>query len=62
VGRVVYALSEVDLYKMTGSDGRNQSLTLPCREVFARGQRVIQVEGPFDLVEAVEVHRGFWGK
>jgi tRNA(Arg) A34 adenosine deaminase TadA len=60
VGRVVYALSEVDLYKMTGRDGRNQTLVLPCREVFGRGQRAIQVEGPFDLLEAAEVHLGFW--
>ena len=61
VGRVVYALSEVELYEMTGRDGRNQTLTLPCREVFGRGQREVQVEGPFDLPEAAEVHRGFWG-
>lgn len=61
VGRVVYALSEVELYKMTGSDARNQTITLPCREVFARGQRTTQVEGPFDLPEAVSVHLGFWG-
>ena len=61
VGRVVYALSEVELYEMTGRDGRNQTLTLPCRQVFRRGQREVQVEGPFDLPEAAEVHRGFWG-
>ena len=60
VGRVVYALSEVSLYAMTGSDGRNQTLALPCREVFAHGQRPIQVEGPADLPEAAEVHQGFW--
>jgi tRNA(Arg) A34 adenosine deaminase TadA len=60
VGRVVYALSEVSLYEMTGSDGRNQTLTLPCREVFARGQRAVLVEGPFDLPEVAAVHLGFW--
>ncbi len=62
VGRIVFALSEVDLYAMTGSDDRNQTLALPCREVFAHGQRPIQVEGPFDLPEAASVHQGFWGK
>ena len=61
VGRVVYAFSEVSLYEMTGSDGRNQTLTLPCREVFARGQRAVLVEGPFDLPEVAAVHLGFWG-
>lgn len=60
VGRVVYALSEVDLYQMTGSDPENPTLCLSCREVFAHGQRPIQVEGPFDLPAARQVHAGFW--
>jgi tRNA(Arg) A34 adenosine deaminase TadA len=62
VGRVVFALSEADLYRMTGSDPENPTLSLPCREVFARGQRHVLVEGPFELAEAREVHRGFWQK
>jgi len=62
VGRVVYALAEVDLYKITGRNPKNPTLALPSREVFSHGQRVIQVEGPFELPEAMEVHQGFWGK
>lgn len=62
VGRVVFALSEEELYKMTGSDPENPTLSLPCREVFARGQRPVVVEGPVELPEAREVHYGFWHK
>ena len=60
VGRVVYALSEVELYNIIGPS--DQHLLLPCREVFARSQRPVQVEGPADplLVEARAVHAGFW--
>jgi hypothetical protein len=35
-------------------------LALPCRESFTHGQLKIQVEGPFDLLEALLVHTGFW--
>ncbi len=62
IGRVVYALSESRLYEIVGEDLENPALKLPCREVFARGQRDIQVAGPFDLPESVSVHRGFWNQ
>jgi tRNA(Arg) A34 adenosine deaminase TadA len=60
VGRVVYALSETDLYKIVGPSPDH--LMLPCREVFARSQRPIDVLGPcLDLdAEAKSVHIGFW--
>jgi tRNA(Arg) A34 adenosine deaminase TadA len=62
VGRVVFALSEVQLLEMTGSNPDNPTLSLPCREVFARGQRLVQVEGPASELEAEAraVHAGFW--
>ncbi len=60
VGRVVFALSEASLYEIIGSDLQNPTLSLPCREVFAHGQRTIKVEGPFDIPEARTVHLGFW--
>jgi tRNA(Arg) A34 adenosine deaminase TadA len=60
IGRVVYALSEVDLLHMTASDQRNLTMSLPCREVFAHGQRVVQVVGPVEIPEAIAVHQGFW--
>lgn len=60
VRRVVFALSETDLYDMVGPSPDH--LMLPCREVFARSQRPVQVDGPaIELdVEARAVHTGFW--
>ena len=60
VGRVVYALSEVDLYGIVGPSPDH--LLLPCREVFARSQRPVQILGPtLELdAEAKAVHEGFW--
>lgn len=60
IGSVVYALAEETLYEMTGADAENPTLVLPCRTVFAAGQRTVRVEGPYDIAEAVEVHAGFW--
>ena len=58
IGRVVYALSEDGLYAMTGDSP--ESLKLPCREVFARGGRAVEVTGPLLEAEAARVHQGFW--
>ena len=48
----------------TGSDEQNPTFDLPCRDVFARGQKDIRVIGPFPELAplAAEVHRGFWNK
>ena len=62
VGRVVYALSEASLLQLTGSDPENPTLSLPCRDVFARGQRPTQVVGPLREDEARQAHAGFWHK
>ena len=60
VRRVVYALSEVGLYEIIGPSPEN--LLLPCREVFARSGRSVEVLGPaIELdAEARAVHAGFW--
>jgi len=60
IGRVVYALSEVDLYAIIGPSPEH--LLLPCREVFARAQRPITVRGPISELggEARAVHEDFW--
>jgi tRNA(Arg) A34 adenosine deaminase TadA len=60
VGRVVYALSEQGLAKYTGNRKENPSLRLPCRELFARGNRRVIVAGPAIEKEAGKVHEGFW--
>jgi tRNA(Arg) A34 adenosine deaminase TadA len=58
IGRVVYALSEDGLYAMTGDSP--ESLKLPCREVFARGGRAVEVAGPHLEDDAARVHKNFW--
>ncbi|WP_301153809.1 nucleoside deaminase [Metapseudomonas otitidis] len=60
VGRVVYALSEHSLLGLTGAHPENPTFALPCREVFARGQRAIEVRGPMLEAEAASAHEGFW--
>ncbi len=60
IGRVVYALSETRLRSITGAHPENPTLDLPCRDVFARGQRTVEVVGPVLEDEAVVVHEGFW--
>ena len=42
----------------------NRTLLLTCREVFAKGQKDIKVEGPFPEIEdeVVEVHKNYWKK
>lgn len=62
IGRVVFGASEEALLALTGSHPENPTLSLPCREVFARGQRSVEVVGPVGALvdELVEPHRGFW--
>lgn len=60
IARVVYALSETRLLQLTGAHPENPTLSLPCREVFARGQRAVAVLGPFLEDEAARAHEGFW--
>jgi tRNA(Arg) A34 adenosine deaminase TadA len=62
IGRVVYGMSEQRLLQMTGNHAENPTLDLPCRELFARGQKPIEVTGPVPAVEEeiAELHRAFW--
>lgn len=60
IGRVVYALAEQDLLKYTGRQQENPSLDIPCRDIFAKGHRLIEVSGPLLQEEAGKVHEGFW--
>ena len=62
VGRVVYGMSEKSLLELTGSDPENPTLSLPCRQVFAAGQRPTEVIGPLREDEARVAHAGFWHK
>ena len=58
IGRVVYGLSEHRLRGVTGNHPENPTLDLPCREVFASGQRPTQVVGPLLEDEAEALHDG----
>jgi tRNA(Arg) A34 adenosine deaminase TadA len=62
IGRLVYGMSEARLLEMTGNHSENPTLDLPCREVFSRGQKPMQVIGPVAEVEEeiAAVHRDFW--
>jgi len=62
IGRLVYGMSERRLLELTGNHVENPTLDLPCREVFAHGQKAVQVSGPFAEVaeEIAALHRDFW--
>ena len=62
IGRLVYGMSEKQLLQFTGNHAQNPTLDLPCREVFARGQKTVLVTGPVPGVEEeiAAVHRAFW--
>ena len=60
IGRLVFGFSEASLRAMTGSHPWNPTLALPCRELFARGSRKIEVIGPYLEDEAAVPHQGFW--
>jgi tRNA(Arg) A34 adenosine deaminase TadA len=60
IGRLVYGLSERRLKTITGDHAENPTLDLPCRVVFAAGQRPVEVLGPLLEDEAAAVHEGAW--
>jgi len=62
IGRVVYGIAEKRLLELTGDHDQNPTFDLPCREVFSRGQKEIEVVGPFPEIEGkvIEVHKGYW--
>ena len=60
IGRIVYGLSQDSLLGLTGANEENPTLSLPCREVFARGQRRVEIVGPLLEEEAAKPHEGFW--
>lgn len=60
IGRMVYGLSEARLKTITGDHPENPTLDLPCRAVFASGQRETVVVGPLLEDEAARIHETFW--
>jgi len=60
IGRVVYGQAEHDLKTAAGLDPENPTMSLPCRMVFAAGQRQVEVVGPLLADEAAELQADFW--
>ena len=62
IGHLVYGMSERRLLELTGRHHENPTMDLPCRTVFAHGQKRIGVTGPVPEVEAeiAALHAGFW--
>jgi tRNA(Arg) A34 adenosine deaminase TadA len=60
VRRVVFALSQEEIGRITGGNPENMQLTISSREIFARGDHKVQVSGPHLLEQASAVHEGFW--
>ncbi len=62
IGRVVYGMAEHALLALTGDHAENPTMDLPCREVFAHGQKPIRVIGPVAALEPeiAALHRAFW--
>jgi tRNA(Arg) A34 adenosine deaminase TadA len=60
VGRLVYGMSEHDLKTFTADHAENPTLDLPCRVVFAAGQRAMEVVGPMLVEESAALHAGVW--
>jgi tRNA(Arg) A34 adenosine deaminase TadA len=62
IGRLVYGLSEARLRGITGNHPENPTLDLPCRAVFASGQRATEVIGPLLEDEAAALHDCVWSR
>ncbi len=62
IGRIVFGIAEKALLAETGNHPENPTLDLPCRHVFARGQKDIRVIGPVEaMVEPITaLHRRYW--
>jgi len=62
IGHLVYGMTEKRLLQLTGNHGENPTMDLPCRDIFSRGQKAIEVIGPVPEVEAeiAALHQDFW--
>ncbi len=62
IGRTVFGIEEKALLAITGNHAENPTLDLPCRQVFARGQKDVEVIGPVAAAEEpiAALHRRYW--
>ena len=59
IKRVVFGLSERRLSVIAGREAE-KTINIPCRTIFEKGNKIIEVVGPVLEDEAADVHRGFW--
>lgn len=62
VGTVIYGLSESKLLELTGNNPLNPTMSLPCRTVFASGQKDITIIGPLFEEEIVRKIAPVWSR
>jgi len=62
IGRLVYGQSEKGLKAATGAHEENPTLDLPCRVIFAAGQRPTEVVGPLLEDEAGQLQADYWAQ
>jgi tRNA(Arg) A34 adenosine deaminase TadA len=60
IGRVVYGLSQKELYQGVQGKPVGAGFLLSFKDVIAHADRAIEVIGPLLEAEAREVHEGFW--
>jgi len=62
IGRVVYAMTEIDLLAATGNHAENPTMHLPSRVMFDHGQKAVDLIGPVveAAAEVVALQRAFW--
>ena len=62
IGRVVFAMSEAELLQATGDHTENPTLNLPAHQVFASGQKPVELIGPVTEVaaETIALQHAFW--
>jgi tRNA(Arg) A34 adenosine deaminase TadA len=60
IGTVIYGLSEMKLLELTGDNPLNPTFAMPCRTVFAAGQKDINVIGPIFEQDIIDAVTPFW--
>ena len=60
VRRVVFGLSQEQIHAVSAGNPENMQLRISSREIFGRGDHLVDVSGPHLPKEALAVHDGFW--
>jgi tRNA(Arg) A34 adenosine deaminase TadA len=60
VRRVVFALSEEEIRRISDGNPENFQIAISAKEIFARGDHDVEVSGPHLPEQARAVHDDFW--